>query len=71
MKNPDALDEAIDDTLANETFGLTDEDEIETIRESRAETLRDKCGEWMEYGEYITVLFDTEEGTATVQKPNK
>ncbi len=40
--------------------------EREPIAESRVDMLRDFAGRWMSYGEYITVEFDTEAGTATV-----
>ena len=52
MKSPDSLHDALQD--------IEDEDE----REKAGEFAR----QFMEYGEYITIQFDTEEGTAKVVK---
>ena len=55
--------EAVDEELKNS--GLA-EDEQEAVRELRVEKALDVAGEWWEYGEYITVEFDTEARTARV-----
>ena len=59
----DAVSEAVDEELKNS--GLA-EDEQEAVRELRVEKALDVAGEWWEYGEYITVEFDTEARTARV-----
>ena len=59
----DAVEESVDDELKNS--GLA-EDEQEAVRELRVEKALDVAGEWWEYGEYITVEFDTEARTARV-----
>ena len=59
----DAVSEAVDEELKNS--GLA-EDEQEAVRELRIEKALDVAGEWWEYGEYITVEFDTEARTARV-----
>lgn len=59
----DAVEESVDDELKNS--GLA-EDEQEAVRELRIEKALDVAGEWWEYGEYITVEFDTEARTARV-----
>ena len=59
----DAVEEAVDEELKNS--GLA-EDEQEAVRELRVEKALDVAGEWWEYGEYITVEFDTEARTARV-----
>ena len=59
----DAVEEAVDEELKNS--GLA-EDEQEAIHELRVEKALDVAGEWWEYGEYITVEFDTETRTARV-----
>ena len=59
----DAVEEAVDEELKNS--GLA-EDEQEAVRELRIEKALDVAGEWWEYGEYITVEFDTEARTARV-----
>ena len=59
----DAVSEAVDEELKNS--GLA-EDEQEAVRELRIEKALDVAGKWWEYGEYITVEFDTEARTARV-----
>ena len=59
----DAVEEAVNEELKNS--GLA-EDEQEAVRELRVEKALDVAGEWWEYGEYITVEFDTEARTARV-----
>jgi hypothetical protein len=68
MKDPDGPYECIQDAaeeMVEAIEGLTPE-ERQVFRHSRVDMLRDFAGRWMEYGEYITVEFDTEAGTATV-----
>ena len=59
----DAVEESVDDELKNS--GLA-EDEQEAVRELRIEKALDVANTWWEYGEYITVEFDTEARTARV-----
>ena len=59
----DAVEEAVDEELKNS--GLA-EDEQEAVRELRIEKALDVANTWWEYGEYITVEFDTEARTARV-----
>lgn len=64
LKDPDGINEAIDDFVnANRPVGLSDE-EWEDIREERAAKLRHS--KFIEYGDYVTVSIDTEAGTAEV-----
>jgi len=72
MKDPDGPYECIQEAakeMADAIEGV-ESDEREGIQEARHNTLRNFADKWMEYGEYITVEFDTEAGTATVI-PNK
>lgn len=73
MKDPDTLTDAIDEAVKAQIveIGIIDEDEIEALTEKRADKVRDLCGEWFEYGEYLTVEIDTEAKTATVCKVNE
>ena len=59
----DAVGEAVDEELKNS--GLS-EDEQEAVRELRVEKALGIASTWWEYGEYITVEFDTEARTARV-----
>jgi hypothetical protein len=73
MKDPDALYESAKDAAeayAQSIEGLGD-DEREALRELRLEKLTDFASEYMRYGEYIDVEFDTEAGTATVLKDDR
>ena len=67
IKDPDVLqygvEESVDEELKNS--GLA-EDEQEAVRELRIEKALDVANTWWEYGEYITVEFDTEARTARV-----
>lgn len=59
----DGITEAVDEELKNS--GLP-EDEQEAVREIRIEKAQEVAETWWEYGEYITVEFDTETKTARV-----
>lgn len=63
MKNPDALDYALED-LEEQMIehAFLDKDE----REEEINKARDFANRWIKWGEYIDVEFDTEKGTATV-----
>ena len=68
FKDPDAV---YDPTLeaaqsqVRQIAGLS-KDEQESLIETRQEALRDALKPWIKYGEYITILFDTDAKTATV-----
>lgn len=68
MKDPDGPYECIQDTAKEMVDAIKgiEEDEKESLVEKRVDWLRSFADKWMEYGEYITVEFDTEAGTATV-----
>lgn len=70
MKDPDTLHDAVNEAVKAQIqeIGITDEDEIEALTEKRAEKVNEMCGQWFEYGEYLTVEIDTEAKTATVCK---
>lgn len=64
LKDPDGINEAIDDFVkANRPTGLSDE-EWEDIREERASKLRHS--KFIEYGDYVSVEIDVDAGTAIV-----
>lgn len=72
LKDPDTMADAVEDAIKR--LGKpadVDVDEWESIREARAEKIQKHISSnWMEYGEYLTVEFDTEAVTATIV-PNK
>jgi len=67
FKDPDGVGDSISDAVncSLEISGL-DEDEQELLRDPRREKIENELKVWIEYGEYLTVEFDTEFGTATV-----
>jgi len=66
FKDPDALWEAIDDTVNElKVAGLSD-DELEAVKEKRREEIRKMCGKWFDYGEYLSVEIDTDKKSCTV-----
>ena len=72
LKDPDGFYEAIKDAAAKSleaTQGLTSE-EKEMLLESRVEQFSDLVSSWAQYGEYLTVEFDTDTGTCFVVKDN-
>ncbi len=69
FKSPDTVSNAIDYAVTDEVEhieGLSEE-EREILKESRIEKLQDYLKRWLHYGECITIEFDTETHTATVQ----
>lgn len=64
MKDPDALDEAIN-MAGEELPGLTAE-EANAVMDLRRENAREVCRKWFEFGEYLRVEIDTEAKTCTV-----
>ncbi len=68
MKDPDTLCDAIDRAVGEWVKGIEgiDNEEREAVAEARKEKVREVCGQWFEYGEYLTVEIDTEDKTATV-----
>lgn len=69
FKDPDGVTESVGDDLRDqlkEKYPDLDEDEFQILYESRYEKAHVFLSRWIEYGEYLTVEFDTEKGTATV-----
>ena len=68
MKDPDGPYDGINDAAKEMVDAIKgiEPDERESIQEARYNTLSNFAGQWLEYGEYITVEFDTDAGTATV-----
>jgi hypothetical protein len=54
FKSPDSVSDAIDDV-------------IEASPETSREDLKKFVEPWIEWGEYVTIEFDTDEGTAVVK----
>lgn len=73
LKDPDALSDAIDGFVRRSlaSSGLSP-DEIDVVSETRRERLYGKItGAWMEYGEYLTIEFNTVDNTMRVVPRNE
>ena len=68
MKDPDGvydcLSEAAEEAV-NKIEGI-DDDERETLKESKREKFKEICNTWFEYSEYLTVEIDTDEKSIRV-----
>jgi hypothetical protein len=70
MKDPDGVWESLDDAAKESVKDavVQDEDERQALMEHRAQKIREFAGQWLEYGEYAEIEFDTEAGTAVLVK---
>jgi hypothetical protein len=68
VKDPDGVYESINEAVKKSVASIEglEDFEREEMEESRTESVGEKLSKWIEYGEYITVEFDTETGEATV-----
>ena len=69
FKDPDVVHDAVREAVEREVNAIEslDADEKEDLIETRSEKINDKLDKWIKYGEYVSIEFDTEAGTATVQ----
>lgn len=68
LKDPDGVGDALQDAVTAELKkieGISD-DERELLRDSRQEQISDATSKFIEYGEYLGIEIDTDEGTARV-----
>ena len=68
LKDPDGPSDGIEDAARESLPEGLDADEARGVREQREQRLKDFVRQWLEYGEYARIEFDTEAGTATVLK---
>lgn len=67
IKDPDVLQDAVVEAVEEELKNSDlPEDEQEAVKDIRVEKALSVAGTWWEYGEYITVEFDTETKEARV-----
>lgn len=70
LKDPDGFYDCVKDAVKDsldELEGL-DADEKEQLLEHRLEKTWDQLEKFVDCQEYVTIVFDTEAGTATVEK---
>lgn len=67
FKDPDVVADEIERCVSADvaTLGLS-KVEADAVAELRAEKVVEFVSKWVKYGEYITVEFDTDAGTAVV-----
>lgn len=68
FKDPDGPFECIQDAAKEwaATLEGLDDDEREQMSEARQRKLSEFAGKWLDYGEYVTIEFDTDANTATI-----
>ena len=68
LKDPDGFYDCVKDAVKEEVDKIEglDDDEKEELVESRLEDTWDELEKWVSYKEYVTIEFDTKEGTARV-----
>lgn len=74
LKDPDGFCDGISEAAMEASLaidGAFTEREREAVWKVREETFREFVSKWVEYGEYITIEFDTEANTATVVELGK
>lgn len=67
LKDPDGVYDSINAAVVTSIrqLGLS-EREASALIDARTEEVTDALGKWIKYGEYVSIEFDTEAGTATV-----
>ena len=73
LKDPDGFSNSVDEAVKDDVCKIPnlDPEEIEAITEVRCEKVWDALSRFVEYQEYIMIVFDTEAGTATVEERNR
>ena len=66
LKDPDGVGMSIDDVAAQTIPEDLTENEKEVIMDLRRQRMSDFLKKWIEFDEYVTLEFDTNEKTATV-----
>lgn len=70
FKNTDTVHDTITAEVEHEVNQIEDldQDEKQSLIEQRVEKVSDILDQWITYGEYVTIEFDTVAKTATVKK---
>jgi hypothetical protein len=70
IKDPDGVSTSLQEEATEQINALEglDDDEKEMLIEARQEKLSEFISSWIEYGECMTIIFDTEKDTAEVKK---
>ena len=70
LKDPDGVYDSLDDAAKKSARDVAciDDGERKLIEEARRNAMSQFIGRWLSYGEYATIEFDTDAGTATLVK---
>jgi hypothetical protein len=71
MKHADALHYAMEDYMETYNLELPDEMDLEEKEEriyQEKERIKEMLDQYFQFGEYVTLVLDTETGTMTVEK---
>ena len=68
MKDPDGVSDSVDECVRKSMQGRDglSERELAALEDIRRQETNDFVARWIEYGEYVTIEFDTDAGTAKV-----
>ncbi len=70
MKDPDGVYDAVMEAACQNLGGL-DDDEVDTLIESRRTRIGDQLNRWVRFGEYVAIEIDLDAGTARVLEATK
>lgn len=69
FKDPDGVYVSVNDAARSYVDDMDlDEDDYDYIRDIQMDRLNEFISSWVDYSEYVTIEFDTEENTAKVVK---
>ena len=68
LKDPDGVYEAFRDAADSSTRDIEGLNDLEllALAETRLKKLEERCKQWIQHGEYVTIEIDTDAGTAVV-----
>lgn len=73
LQQADSIDEAVVDAVEDSIkveMPTADDEERAAVREIRLNKAWDFLDQWVRFGEIVTLVFDTDAGTAVVERRN-
>ncbi len=71
FKDPDGPYDCIREAVENSRPEGLDDLEWELVRDERVGNVRESLSEWLPYGEYVTIVFDTDGADPVVEKDSE
>lgn len=70
MKDPDGVYDSFQEAASASAASVKgiSKKEREELQDSRMDEIKEACGKWFQYDEYLTVEVDTDAGTCVVVK---